>query len=120
MKIATQAARRRQNAATPPSKPRIDFDLIARAALPHALTLCARWLPGGKLLGHEWTCGSLAGEAGGSCKVNVNTGRWADFEAGSGGGDLVSLAAAIHHIPQGEAARKIADMLGLDLGGRHV
>ena len=92
----------------------IDFDAINRAALPHLEALCARWLPGGKRAGTEWTCGSLLGEAGASCKVNLRTGRWADFATGEKGGDPVSLTAAVHRLSQHEAAERLAQMLGLE------
>jgi hypothetical protein len=48
----------------PTNKPPIDFGRIAAAALQQADTLVERWLPGGKRVGHEWQCGSLAGDAG--------------------------------------------------------
>ena len=98
--------------------PRPDFSAINRAALPHLEGLCRRWLPGGKRIGHEWTCGNLRGEAGASCKVNLRTGRWADFATGEKGGDVVSLAAAVHRLPQAEAARNLARMFGIRAEGR--
>ena len=49
----------------------------------------------------------------GSFSVNTRTGRWADFATGDRGGDVVSLAAYLHGLRQAEAARKLADMLGL-------
>ena len=93
----------------------IDFAAINASAIPHLETLCRRWLPGGKRIGMEWTCGSLHGEAGGSCKVNLRTGKWADFAAGRSGGDPISLAAAVAGTGQVEAARNLARMLGLEL-----
>jgi hypothetical protein len=103
-----------------PLPPPINFEAIGRAALPHLEAICRRWLPGGVRVGREWTCGSLSGEAGTSCKVNLQSGRWADFATGQRGGDIISLAAAIHHLTQGQAARRVARMLGFALGGRHV
>jgi hypothetical protein len=96
---------------------RVDIPAVAQAALPVLPALCARWLPGGRLEGREWTCASLAGGAGRSCKVNLLTGRWADFATGERGGDAVSLAAAIARCSQLEAARRLSEMLGLP-GGR--
>ena len=49
----------------------------------------------------------------GSFSVNTRTGRWADFATGDRCGDVVSLAAYLHGLRQAEAARKLADMLGL-------
>lgn len=93
-----------------------DFARINAAALPVLEHLCARWLPGGRRIGPEWVCGSLQGEPGASCKVRLigpRRGRWADFATGARGGDAVSLAAAIHGMNQAEAARRLADMLGV-------
>lgn len=84
---------------------KIDFAQISEQLLRDAQALVAQWLPGGKLIGKEWTCGSLRGEAGESCKVNIYTGKWCDFATGEKGGDLVSLYAAIHGITQTKAAR---------------
>jgi hypothetical protein len=95
----------------------IDFAGINAAALPHIEALCCRWLPGGRRIGAEWTCGSLRGEPGDSCKVNLRTGRWADFATGEKGRDPISLAAAVARIGQAEAARNLAQMLGLRTNG---
>ncbi|TLU71225.1 hypothetical protein FE263_17090 [Lichenicoccus roseus] len=91
-----------------------NFATVNRAALPHLEALCARWLGGGRRIGAEWTCGSLQGERGASCKVNLRTARWCEFATGEKGGDPVSLAAAIHRLPQAKAAHRLARMLGLD------
>jgi len=101
-----------------PRRPPIDFGRIAAVALDRAEVLVASWLPAGKRVGHEWQCGSLAGDAGSSCSVNLRTGAWGDFATDEAGGDLVSLYAAIHHIGQGRAARELAEQLGLDAGDR--
>ncbi len=93
--------------------PHLDFAAINAAALPHLETLCQRWLPGGKRIGLEWTCGSLRGETGTSCKVNLRTGRWADFATGDKGGDMISLVAWRFDIPQLEAARRLSDLLSI-------
>lgn len=96
------------------TRPRLDFPTIARAALPHLPELCRRWLPGGRLVGREWVCGNLRGDPGTSCRVNLATGRWADFATGDKGGDAVSLAAAIHRLSQREAAERLAAMMGME------
>jgi hypothetical protein len=94
---------------------RIDFDAVnaaARAALP---ALLRRWLPDGKQMGREYVAKNptRADRRLGSFKVNLNTGKWADFASGDSGGDVVSLAAYLSDTGQGEAARRLADMLGL-------
>lgn len=85
----------------------MDIKAVADKILPMAETLCRAWLPGGKRLGHEYCVGSLAGGEGKSLKVNLTTGRWADFASDAKGGDLVSLLAAIRNCSQLEAAREI-------------
>lgn len=92
---------------------RIDIPAVAAAALPVLPALCQRWLPGGRLEGKEWTVGSLRGEPGRSLRVNVRSGRWCDFNTGERGGDAVSLAAAVAGVSQVEAARRLAEMLGI-------
>jgi hypothetical protein len=95
--------------------PRIDFDGIAAAALRRSELIVRRWLPAGKREGREWVARNprRADRRPGSFKVNLATGRWADFATGDAGGDLISLAAYLLSISQGEAARRLSDMLGL-------
>ena len=94
--------------------PPIQFKALADALLPRAETLLPNWLPGGHRNGHEWTCGSLAGEAGSSCSVNMVNGKWADFASGEQGTDLLSLYAAIHGLLMHKAAVRLAREQGLE------
>lgn len=93
----------------------LDFEGLAREILLKSRDVLPVWLPGGKLVGREYTCGNLRGEPGNSLKVNVDTGRWADFAGTEKGGDLISLYAAIEGIGQGEAARRLAEDTGYEL-----
>ncbi len=97
---------------------RLDFDAINRAGLASLPALLRRWLPDGHLVGREYLARNprRADRRAGSFKVNTRTGRWADFATGDGGGDVVSLAAYLSGTGQAEAARALADMLGV----RHV
>lgn len=95
---------------------RIDFvrvNAAARGALP---ALCRRWLPDGRREGREWIARNptRADRNPGSFKVNLATGRWADFATRDTGGDVVSLAAFLFNISPAEAARRLAAMLGID------
>ena len=92
---------------------RIDFGTINRAALAALPTLLRRWLPDGRLKGNEYTARNPTriDRRPGSFKVNVRTGRWADFATGDRGGDVVSLAAYLSGAGQVEAARSLTDML---------
>lgn len=97
--------------------PPIDIRALAEKLLDQIDTLLALWLPGGVRRGHEWVCGSLAGEAGGSlsvCMSGAKAGLWSDFNGGESGPDLVSLYAAIHSIDNAKAAIRLARELGLE------
>jgi hypothetical protein len=98
----------------------IDFDAINKAALAPFPAVLARLLPGGKRVGAEIVALNprRADRHLGSFKVNRYNGRWADFATGDRGGDPVSLVAHIADISQIEAARLLAQMLGLETGGR--
>lgn len=97
----------------------INFDAINEAALASFPAVLARILPGGKRVGSEIVAlnPKRADRQLGSFKVNRFNGRWADFATGDKGGDPVSLVAYLADVPQGEAARLLARMLGLDEGG---
>lgn len=94
--------------------PPLKYADLAAELLPRAEELVAAWLPGGKRLGHEWQCGSLAGGAGGSCSVNLVTGAWADFASDEKGKDLLSLYAAIHGLTMAKACVELARAEGLE------
>ncbi len=96
-------------------KPSLDFQAINRAALASLPALLRRWLPDGRLVGREYTARNprRADRRPGSFRINVNSGRWADFATGDKGGDVVSLAAYLSGTGQAEAARALGDMLGV-------
>ena len=92
---------------------RIDFAAVNRAALAALPALLRRWLPDGRQVGREYLARHplRADRRSGSFKINVRTGRWADFATGDAGGDVISLCAYLAGIGQAEAARSLADML---------
>jgi hypothetical protein len=95
---------------------KIDIRRIAHTALLYAEVLVFRWLPQGRREGAEWVAINPTRSDGrkGSFKVNMTSGRWSDFATGDAGGDLVALGAYLFRLKQGEAAVKIAEMLGID------
>ncbi len=97
----------------------LDFAAINQAALACLPDVLRRWLPGGRIEGHEYVAHNptRADRRLGSFKVNLDTGRWADFATGYKGGDPSSLAAYRAGISQVEAARELAALLGLDPNG---
>ena len=93
----------------------LDFERINRAALSALPALLTRWLPGGRREGGEYVALNPTRDDRhlGSFRINVVTGRWADFATGDRGGDVISLAAYLAGLGQTEAARRLADMLGV-------
>ncbi|MCJ8167686.1 toprim domain-containing protein [Atopomonas sediminilitoris] len=96
-----------------------EIQRIADAALPQADTLLADWLPDGTRKGVEyWPTNPVRGDRRpGSFSINTSTGTWHDFASGDKGGDLVSLMAYLRGCRQMDAARIIAQQLGLPCGG---
>jgi hypothetical protein len=96
-----------------------DFAEINRAALAAFPAVLARLLPGGKRVGAEIVALNprRADRRLGSFKVNRYNGRWADFATGDKGGDPISLVAYLADVSQGEAARLLARMLGVEARG---
>lgn len=94
----------------------IDFDHINRAALVVLPALLDRWVPGGRREGREYVARNPKRNDRklGSFRINLTTGRWADFATGDAGGDVISLAAYLAGSSQSEAARALADMLRIE------
>lgn len=93
---------------------KINFDNLESLLQSRTLNYLTQWLPGGKLVGHEYACGSIRGEAGSSFKYNVNTGKWKDFADDSYYGvGLISLYAKINGVGYADAAFKLNDELGM-------
>ena len=94
---------------------RIDFDQVRRASQRNALAICQRVLPGGRVVGGEYEVRNpkRPDRTPGSFRVNLRTGRWADFATGDKGGDLISLVAWRFDVTQLEAARRLSDLLSL-------
>lgn len=89
----------------------LDLAALARALLSQSRELLPTWLPGGEWVGPRFVVGELNGSAGHSICINADTGTWLDVrDPTSGGGDLVSLYAAIYGLSErGAAVRLGAD-----------
>ena len=96
----------------------INFQEINRAAMSDLAVILHRWLPDGKIRGHEFIARNptRADRRPGSFSINLNTGVWKDFSSGDKGGDPVSLCAFLFGLSQGDAAKKMGDMLGVNHG----
>jgi hypothetical protein len=102
------------------AKSALDFDAINQAVRVSFHAVLVRILPDGKTIGGEYVARNprRVDHRLGSFKVNLRTGRWADFATGDRGGDPISLVAYLENISQGEAALLLAQMTGLG-GGRN-
>lgn len=93
----------------------VNFRTVNQAAMRQLPLLLDRWLPGGVRDGDEYTTlnPTRIDRHLGSFRINLRTGRWADFATGDKGTDVISLAAYLAGITQYEAARHLAIMMGL-------
>ena len=93
----------------------IHFCAVNDLCLQSWATLLATWLPDGRCVGHEWVARNptRADRRAGSFKINIKTGRWADFATGDKGGDPVSLYAYLTRRTQAEAARDLINTWGM-------
>ncbi len=93
----------------------VDFQSINAAANRALPLILMRWLPDGKRHGREFVAKNPTRADGhaGSFSINLVNGKWSDFATGDRGGDPISLAAYLFGLSQIDAARRVADMLGL-------
>ncbi len=94
---------------------RIDFGKFNRAAMADLPSILRRWLPDGRVVGQEFVALNprRADRRPGSFRINCRSGQWADFATGDRGGDVVSYVAYITGTAQVEAARRLAEALGI-------
>ena len=92
------------------------FKRVNDAARPRLAGLCRDWLPDGRRVGAEWVARNprRADRRPGSFKINLHTGRWADFAIGEAGGDVISFYAYLTSQSQIDAARTLAGRLGVE------
>jgi putative DNA primase/helicase len=98
--------------------PLIDFDGINAAALSSGRNLLVDLIPGGKIRSLEYIVKNPRrdDQRAGSFKINYRSGIWSDFALeGVGGNDIISLVAYVRGISQGDAARELAQRLGVPL-----
>jgi hypothetical protein len=98
----------------------IDFKGINRAALGRAPSLLQELIPGGKIRKAEYVVRNPGrnDKKVGSFTINHKTGQWADFadnDSAARGGDVISWFAYALKLDQSEAARQIAEKLGIPL-----
>lgn len=92
----------------------IDFEDVNRRALALLPYIVREWLPDGRQIGAEWVARNpLRPDRNlGSFKINLHTGRWADFATGDRGRDVISLAGYLWSLRRLEAARWLQSAMG--------
>ena len=92
------------------------FSELNARLLPSLPTLVGQWLPSGKRQADEWVAlnPTRNDKKLGSFRINIHTGKWADFSTNDAGGDPVSLYAYLHGYTQKEAAEHLARHIGVD------
>ncbi|MCK5374143.1 MAG: hypothetical protein KAJ40_02555 [Alphaproteobacteria bacterium] len=75
--------------------------------------LLERWLPDGKIQGHEYVAlnPKRADRKAGSFKINLHSGKWSDFATGDKGGDVISLAAYLFGLSQLDPLDNLLEMI---------
>ena len=102
-----------------PANSTINYSAINQAARANALELCRHLLPHGRRCGREYEAlnPTRADRSLGSFRINLVTGKWADFATGDRGRDFVSFVAYVRDLRQSEAAQFLAAMFDLRIGG---
>jgi hypothetical protein len=110
------ALHRNRHGRRKPKNTGIDFEMIRTLALGNALTICKRIVPGGRVVGAEYVVKNpnRADRSAGSFKINLRTGRWADFATNERGSDLIALVAWRYNVRQSDAAARLASFLSRD------
>jgi hypothetical protein len=99
---------------------RVDFAAVKAASLRSLDFIIPRLLPGGKQQGDEWVVRNptRSDNKSGSFSVNMKTGVWSDFATGERGGDMIDLVVYLTGKSNLEAARELADLLGMPGGSK--
>jgi hypothetical protein len=84
----------------------LDFAKINGDALAVLPSLLKRWLPDGQASGDEWIARNPNRDdrSPGSFRMNMQSGKWADFATSDSGSDPISLVAYLMRLSQAEAA----------------
>lgn len=90
------------------------FSRVNERALPFLPAILRRILPQGKTDGHEYVALNprRIDSTLGSFKINLLTGKWADFAVNASGGDVTSLVAYVLCLSQSDAAKAVLRMIG--------
>ncbi len=93
---------------------RIDFRRINSVAVRNGEAVAQAFLPDGRREGREWVARNprRADRRPGSFKINLDSGKGADFASGDRFSDFVGMVAFVQAISQREAALRLAEAVG--------
>lgn len=91
------------------------FEAVNAAAQGRIESLARGWVAKARLSGDNLFAlnPTRADKTVGSFCINVRTGIWADFATNDKGGDIISYYAYLHGLSQIDAAKELADRLGV-------
>jgi len=93
-----------------------DYVALNQTLLSHFHDYVPHWLPAGKIINGEYTCGDLTGKQGTSLQVSTETGKWQDHaRPGDSGIDLISLYAAVYAVSNSTAFRELSEKIARSL-----
>ena len=92
------------------------FLLVNQAAHGKIKALAETWVPKSRISGADLVAlnPTRADRNLGSFRINIHSGVWADFATKDRGRDIISFYAYIHGLTQIEAARALANLLGVE------
>lgn len=90
------------------------FQAVKSALEPRLAAVAETLLPGGRIIGKEYVCGSLEGGEGKSCRINLQSGVGSDFATGETCSDIIDLAAKVWKMRPYEAAKELANQYGIE------
>ena len=90
------------------------FQAVKSALEPRLAAVAESLLPGGRIVGKEYVCGSLEGGEGKSCRINLQSGVGSDFATGETCSDIIDLAAKVWNMRPYEAAKELANQYGIE------
>lgn len=90
----------------------LDFKSLNEFLKPKILELLTEWMPGGRLVGHEYQCGNKMGGLGDSLRYNVDKLTGSDFATGETYGDILDVHCKLNNLPVMDAAKQLAERYG--------
>jgi hypothetical protein len=98
---------------------KINFNHLNSQINPYILPLLIQLLPSGRVENREYVAlnPTRNDEHLGSFRINILTGKWADFATNDKGGDVISLWAYVKRVSQIEAARALQTITGQTITG---